>query len=169
MSGQDEGDQVSQHGLLAIDLGLKTGLAYFSGDGRLQRYHAQHFANRSALKKQVYGTLRGYQPLSVLVTEGDQALAKIWQKLPEKWGAQTVHIQAQHWREELLLFRERSYGGAKAKSVAQQRALDVISWSGADLPYRDELRHDAAEAILIGLWGVLQQGWIEESTLDEIF
>jgi hypothetical protein len=34
----------------------------------------------------------------------------------------------------------------------------VIEWSGAARP--TSLRHDAAEAILIGLWGLLEAGWM---------
>jgi hypothetical protein len=39
-------------------------------------------------------------------------------------------------------------------------ARKVIDWSGARRP--TSLRHDAAEAILVGLWGGLQVGWLRE-------
>jgi hypothetical protein len=35
----------------------------------------------------------------------------------------------------------------------------VIDWSGAARP--TSLRHDAAEAVLVGLWGVIDAGWLE--------
>ncbi|MFL5542498.1 MAG: hypothetical protein ACJ8J0_26165 [Longimicrobiaceae bacterium] len=35
-----------------------------------------------------------------------------------------------------------------------------IEWSGA--PRATSLRHDAAEAILIGFWAVLDIGWLPE-------
>ena len=38
-------------------------------------------------------------------------------------------------------------------------ARRVIEWCGAPRP--TSLRHDAAEAILIGLWGVLELGWVD--------
>ncbi|MBC8076709.1 MAG: hypothetical protein H7Y32_11595, partial [Chloroflexales bacterium] len=37
-------------------------------------------------------------------------------------------------------------------------ARRVIAWAGAPRP--TSLRHDAAEAILIGLWGALEVGWL---------
>lgn len=37
----------------------------------------------------------------------------------------------------------------------------MIDWSGARRP--TSLRHDAAEAIMIGLWGVLHLGWLVPS------
>ena len=40
-------------GLLAIDLGLKMGLAHFDHQGKLLRYHAQRLANKAALKRHV--------------------------------------------------------------------------------------------------------------------
>ena len=41
-----------------------------------------------------------------------------------------------------------------------ESARAVIEWSGAKRP--TSLRHDAAEAILIGLWGALELGWLAE-------
>jgi hypothetical protein len=42
-------------------------------------------------------------------------------------------------------------------------ARQIILWFGASRP--TALRHDTAEAILIGLWGVLAVAWLE--TLPE--
>ena len=46
----------------------------------------------------------------------------------------------------------------RAKRGADGVARRVIEWSNAPRP--TSLRHDAAEAILIGLWGVLQARWL---------
>lgn len=50
--------------------------------------------------------------------------------------------------------------GLGAKKHAGELDLNVIIWSGAKKP--TALRHDAAEAILIGLWGIIQMGWLQE-------
>jgi hypothetical protein len=55
--------------------------------------------------------------------------------------------------------------GTQAKDVADRLARRVIEWSAAARP--TSLRHDAAEAILAGLWGVKELGWLDLS-LDEI-
>jgi hypothetical protein len=53
------------------------------------------------------------------------------------------------WRKSLLLpYQRRS--GADAKAAADGLARDVIDRSGAKRP--TSLRHDAAEAILVGAW-----------------
>jgi hypothetical protein len=46
-----------------------------------------------------------------------------------------------------------------AKRRAIEMARRVIEWS--DAPRPTSLRHDAAEAILIGLFGVLELGWLD--------
>jgi hypothetical protein len=82
--------------LLAVDLGLKTGLAAYGADGRLLRY--------------------------------------------------------------VLLHPSERRDGQAAKRNADRLARAVIEWSGAARP--TSLRHDAAEAVCIGLWGVLEVGWL---------
>ena len=43
-------------------------------------------------------------------------------------------------------------------------ARRVIDWSGAPKP--TSLRHDTSEAILIGLWAVLDAGWLDDLPRD---
>jgi hypothetical protein len=50
--------------------------------------------------------------------------------------------------------------GVDAKRHAGETARKVIEWSKAPRP--TSLRHDTAEAIMIGLWGVLHLGWLEK-------
>jgi len=47
---------------------------------------------------------------------------------------------------------------AKRTLRALLAARRVVEWSDAARP--TSLRHDAAEAILIGLWGVIDVGWL---------
>ena len=52
---------------------------------------------------------------------------------------------------------------AEAKRWADAGARRVIEWSGAPRP--TSLRHDAAEAILVGLHAVLELGWLARSPI----
>lgn len=159
-------DPPQRGGLLAIDLGLNMGLAHFDHDGQLVRYQAQRLANKAALKRHVYDVFIRHKPLDAIITEGDASLAKIWHRLAKKWELQIVHIQAQRWREDLLLPRDIASGGAHAKTIAQEMALQVIASSAlAQKPTRPQLAHDAAEAILIGLWGAHHLGFLDEEGL----
>lgn len=67
-------------------------------------------------------------------------------------------IHAELWRTALIYARDRR-SGTDAKAAADTLARAVIAWSGAPAP-KGALRHDAAEAVGVGLWGVLDAGWL---------
>ena len=145
--------------LLAVDLGLRTGLAVYDRNGRLQSYSSRNFGSRERLKRGAEATLRETGDIAWLIVEGDAALGRIWARAAERRGAQTVSVPAERWREALLHPSERR-SGVQAKRAADTLAKLVISWSGLARP--TALRHDAAEAILAGLWGCLGVGLLAE-------
>lgn len=147
-----------QQSLLAVDLGLRTGLALFGDDGRLRWYRSQNFVSMTRLKRGIHGVVAEAPGLARLVAEGDRHLFELWEREAAKLGATARLIGAQVWRQRLLLPREQRTG-AQAKHSADAAARRVVEWSGAPRP--TSLRHDAAEAILIGFWGVLEAGWLE--------
>lgn len=57
-------------GLLAVDLGLRSGLALYGPDGRLRWYRSQNFGTQARLKRAVPSVLHGAGPLAWLVLEG---------------------------------------------------------------------------------------------------
>ena len=144
--------------LLAVDLGVTCGLAVFDEEtGRLRSFRSTNFGSRSRMKRAVWGIARETPDLSQIVCEGDRRLAQPWQKRAEKDEVGFMLIQAQDWREALLYDRQQR-SGEEAKAHAIALAERVVSWSG--LAGR-ELRHDTAEAILVGLWAVLELGWLD--------
>ena len=142
-----------------MDLGLRTGLAVYAADGRLLRYRSTHFPTVGALKRALPRVLDEAPEVAWVVCEGDQHLATIWRRLAEKRGAGVVWTSAEEWRPSLLEAWERR-DGVGAKEAADRLARRVIDWSGAKRP--TSLTHDAAEAILIGLWGLVRVGWLAE-------
>lgn len=144
--------------LLAVDLGLKTGLALYGEDGKLRWYRSKNFGTTARLKRAVYGALKEIPGLAMLVIEGGGGIAEIWEHEAARHGIPVCRITAEHWRERLLYPRERR-SGAMAKDIATGLAERVIVCSGLRRPTAP--RHDASEAILIGLWGVIEQGWLE--------
>ncbi len=145
--------------LLAIDAGLRAGLAVYTADGRLERYRSTNFGAPSRLKKGVYGVMSAVEGLRRVVVEGGGPVADPWAREAHRRGLSLQRVQAGVWRKALLLPRDRRTG-RDAKEQADEIAREVIAWSGAPRP--TSLRHDAAEAILIGLWGVLDAGWLPE-------
>lgn len=141
-------------GLLAVDLGLRTGLALYERDGRLHWYRSHNFGAAARLRRAVPALLDG---VTHLVIEGGGALAPFWMDEAARLGVEVRAVTAETWRRAFLYPREQR-SGQRAKRTADALARRVIDWSGARRP--TSLRHDAAEAILIGLWDVVDLGWL---------
>jgi hypothetical protein len=137
--------------LLAVDCGLRTGLALYELSGRLIWYRSHNYGSRARLKKAVWQLLKGIDHLTQLVVEGGGPLAEIWIKVAQRRGLAVTQLQAEEWRKLLLLPRQQR-SGKQAKRVAKELAREIIEQSGADRPVA--LRHDAAEAIMVGWWHV---------------
>ena len=150
-------DAPRDRALLAVDLGVRTGLALYGGDARLRWYRSQNFGSALRLRRAVPALLDGVSSLERLVIEGGGALADAWLREGARRGLAVRQIGAEEWRQRLLLPREQRRG-TDAKRHAGVLARAVIEWSAAPRP--TALRHDAAEAILAGLWGVLDAGWL---------
>lgn len=141
--------------LLAVDVGLRTGLAFFTEDGRLQSYRSQNFGTPARLRRAAFALLGEHPTLRWIALEGGGQLAEIWKRAAERRGIEVMQIGAERWRERLLYDRERRSGEA-AKENAGELARRVIEW--ADAPRPTSLRHDAAEAILLGVWAAVEVG-----------
>jgi hypothetical protein len=145
-------------GLLAVDVGLRCGLAFYDRSGRLRSYRSRNFGSVGRLKKRVFSLLQERGGLEYLFLEGGGRLSRIWLAEATKQQIMCVFVSAEQWRTRLIHPRHRR-SGQDAKKNARRLAHDVIDWSAAPRP-KATLRDDAAEAILIGLWGVLQVGWL---------
>jgi hypothetical protein len=149
--------------LLAVDLGVKTGLALYEHPGRLVWYRSQNLGQVSRLRRAAHQLLREIDDLEWVVMEGGGPLADLWSHEAAKLGIGTHRTHAEQWRQRLMLPRDQR-SGAQAKRNADELARRVIDWSAAAKP--TSLRHDAAEAILVGLWGLLQVGWLDDLPRD---
>ena len=149
--------------LLAVDLGVRTGLACWGDDGRLRWYRSQNFGDAARLKRAIPALLASEPDLAWLVLEGGGGLADARSRAGAA-RALTVRVtSAEEWRALFLLPREHG-SGPRMKQVADRLARRVITW--ADAPRPTSLRHDAAQAVLIGLWGVLVAGWVRRLPPD---
>jgi hypothetical protein len=135
--------------LLAVDLGLRCGWAAFSEAGRLISYGSRHFGSRTMLRKAIPRILEEYPRLVLLVVEGGGDLFVPWQKEAARRGVAVQQVMGEEWRQAILLPSQRR-SGKDAKAAADGVAREVIERSGAKKP--TSLRHDAAEAILVGAW-----------------
>jgi hypothetical protein len=143
--------------LLAVDVGVRTGLAVYGDDGRLRTYRSQNFGSAARLRRAVPAILDAPRALSHVVLEGGGPLADIWRDASARRALEVMDVSAEQWRRLLLYDREQRTG-ADAKRVADGLARRVIDWSEAPRP--TSLRHDAAEAILVGLYAAVRLGWL---------
>lgn len=144
--------------LLAVDLGLRTGLAWYRDDGRLIRCRSAHFANRGMLRRALPALWQEVPDLRQVVLEGGGDLADTWRHSAERRSIAVMVVSAEQWRDDLLFKRERR-SGQQAKEHAEMLAARVMDWSG--MSRVGPLRHDAAEAVLCGLWAARQIGWLD--------
>lgn len=145
--------------LLAVDAGLRAGFALYGGDGRLRWYRSRNYGSMGRLKRAAYGLVGEVDGLAQIVVEGGGGAAEPWAREGARRDVPVLQVHATEWRERLMLSRNRR-SGADAKERADALARRVIDWSGAPRP--TSLRHDAAEAILVGLWAVVEIGWLDD-------
>jgi RNase H-fold protein (predicted Holliday junction resolvase) len=145
--------------LLAVDLGVKTGMALYRSDGQLLWYRSQNFGNSARLRKAIPALL-DEDELRYLVVEGGGPLLKLWQQEAERKNIELIKTMAHQWRKEILYQREQRKGvQAKHNSINYAgRVIAKLSSTGVT-----SLTHDAAEAILIGLWAMHHIGWIKDT------
>lgn len=154
----------TQQYLLAVDVGLHTGLALFSSQTKLLWYRSHHLSAPAKLKKLIGKLLREPPQPTQLLLEGGGPLAELWLTEAAKLSIHAEQIHAQQWREQLFYARQHR-SGPQAKRQADGLARQVIEQFGDKKP--TSLRHDTAEAILIGLYGLLQLGWLEKWPLEK--
>ena len=142
--------------LLAVDAGVRTGLALLDRDGRLLWCRSHNLGTTARLRKAAGRILFELPTLEYLVVEGGGQTAGIWEHAAAKRNLPYRTIQAEIWREHFLLPRQR-VSGSKAKAAACALVAAILrreGWSSPTTP-----GHDAAEAALIGLWAAVQLGW----------
>ncbi len=135
--------------ILAVDLGVRTGLALFNTAGELQWVRSGNFGNAARLKKAVPSYLDYLDKKSILVMEGGGILADIWEKEAKKRGLSVIQIHAGDWRKDILYARNQR-NAASAKHHAVEKAMEIIRNSAVSAP--KSITDDAAEAFLVGYW-----------------
>jgi hypothetical protein len=142
--------------LLAVDAGVRTGLALLDREGHLMWCRSHNLGSTARLKKAAARVLFELPQLEFLVVEGGGQTAGIWAHAAAKRNLPCRIVQAQDWREQFLLPRQR-VSGQKAKAAACALVSTILrreGWSSPTTP-----GHDAAEAALVGLWAAVQLGW----------
>ena len=134
---------------------MRTGFACWGDDGRLRWYRSRNFGEAARLRRAIPALLAEVPDLARLVLEGGGPLADAAADAGARRALAALRVSAEAWRALFLLPREHG-SGAQMKAVADRLARRAIVFG--DGPRPTSLRHDAAEAVLIGLWGALSAG-----------
>jgi hypothetical protein len=139
--------------LLALDLGLRFGWACYTEEARLVAYGSHHCASRAKLKNIAWMTLNKLPENSLLYIEGGGILLPVWTREATRRSIEVQTLSAELWRADCLLPREQKTGSS-AKRRAQEIARSLITQQSGRAPI--SLRHDTAEATLLGWWALYQ-------------
>lgn len=148
--------------LLSIDIGMRAGLAWFTGDGKLVKCRSAHFPNRTTLKRALPTVFQEYPGLTHVVLEGMGNVADIWVKYIQKLNVTFKQVSAETWREDMLYKRDRK-SGQHAKHQAEILAADILREN--NIHKTSQPNDDEAEAILCGQWAVTK---LRNGTFDSL-
>lgn len=170
---ETEADAGNQHRdlLLAVDLGLRTGLSLYNDEGRLLRFDNFHFESPDQLLKAAKSVLlaweddvketdasgRRWKISKIAIEGGDPPLRDAWHEAANGDRA-VLHVRPEEWRADLLLTKEK-LDGEKAKSASRLIARQIVSDYG-NFDFEGKFQTDMAESILLGLHVARRLGWI---------
>ncbi|MBE0639280.1 MAG: hypothetical protein IH598_12245 [Bacteroidales bacterium] len=146
--------------LLSVDLGIRTGLAMFGSDQKLYWFRSQNFGSSARLRRAIPWLLNQEEDLAYVIIEGGGPLLKIWDAELQRRNLEVIKIMADNWRSELLYYREQqNRSDAKSNAIIYAgKVIEKLSDHKAT-----SLDNNAAEAILIGLYGMQRLNWIRSA------
>ncbi len=137
--------------LLSVDLGVRTGLALFDEEGHLLWCRSHNFGDINRLKRAVQNILNELPELKYLVLEGGGRLAEVWKKEAGRRALNVIEVSAEMWRKEFFS-QKKQKDSRTAKASAVKLARELLK--GTQFAYKKDLNHNAAEAVLLGVWAL---------------
>ncbi|NLH52184.1 MAG: hypothetical protein GX459_04980 [Bacteroidales bacterium] len=121
-------DRENSGQVMSVDLGVKTGIAVFSSEGRLRWFGSRNYGSINSLRNDLPRLLHSHAPLRVLVLEGGGVLENVWMREAHYRNIAVVSFHAGHWRQlffgsDPLMHTNR----AKMKAVDLARC-DRFDW-----------------------------------------
>jgi Icc-related predicted phosphoesterase len=159
--------------LLAVDLGLRTGVSLYNDIGKLIRYENFHFDSADDLKNAANRILHEWEAdasssstsqtwsiTRIAIEGGDPPLREAWHQASN--GKQALlHVKPEEWRADLLTGKEK-LNGENAKAASRLIARQIVAdYGDAALELHDgKFQTDMAESVLLGLHVARRLGWM---------
>lgn len=124
--------------LFAVDMGLRSGFAFYNSSGYLIDFTSHRFITLSTLKDSILEVLDSISErhhLTNFVLEGDNVYGEIWRTAIEIFGHEKnkdidiMYVSPSEWREKVLSLKERK-NGKDAKTAARQICRQIMWRSG---------------------------------------
>ncbi|KAG7344488.1 calcineurin-like phosphoesterase [Nitzschia inconspicua] len=158
-------DGNGNHLLMAVDLGLKSGISLFNSQGNLVRYEQFQF-HRDTLEQKIPSIIEqweqqagdGWKVTHIAIEGGDTALLAMWERVTP--DISTLRVRPEEWRSELLTAKENK-NGASAKAASRLIARQMVQDFGTMEHHTGKFQTDVAEAVLLGTHVARRLGWIQ--------
>jgi hypothetical protein len=158
--------------LLAVDLGLRSGVSLFNNRGELVRYEQFHFERETLqdtaqqlvqeweedVNKESDGSdPRPWRVTHLAIEGGDPVFRDAWSEATEDMSL--LFVPPEEWRGSLLLDKEKT-SGKESKAAARLIARQVVTDFGVMSLHDGTFKTDVAEAVVLGLYVARKLGWI---------
>jgi len=163
--------------LVAVDLGLKSGVALYSSDGILLRYEQFHF-EKDSLAETVKSLVENWESAAnaIAVTHDDEEGTRLPYRVThialegangymlQAWSdarpdLSILRVPPEEWRADLLLEKERT-SGSNAKAASRLIARQVVDDFGSMSKHEGKFPTDVAEAVCMGFYVGRKLGWM---------
>ena len=155
--------------LMAVDLGLKSGVTLFNDDGNLIRYE-QFLFDRDNLQEEFEEIIRKWEDEAtcengedgkithIAIEGGDTGLLNTWAEAAPNHSI--LRVSPEEWRSELLNKKENQ-SGATAKEASRLIARQIVADLGTMENHTGKFPTDVAESVCLGMYVARRLGWIE--------
>jgi len=163
--------------LMAVDLGLKSGVALYNKNGELLRYEQLLF-KKDSLDEEIKKIIQGWESeiqsstitaqnadkpcvTKIAVEGGDVEILRAWDSAA--MDVSVTRISPEEWRFHLLSPKER-LSGATSKAAARLIARQVVD-DFSSMKHEGKFKTDVAEAVVLGFYVCQKLGWISRDPI----
>lgn len=163
--------------LMAVDLGLRTGVCLLDQQGRILQYAQFHYDTTDALCKGAEKLLKEWQEeynrvngayISHLAIEGsDPPVLDAWRTAASKLRRPPaiLYVRPEEWRSDMLSHADQQ-SGALAKEASERLAEALLHQQEQDSG--GAVATDVAESILLGVHVARRLGWVTKDVQQQL-
>ena len=166
--------------LMAVDLGLRSGISLFNNHGELVRYEQFHFSDELDLEDSAgrlleqwehdvnkdtsneNEALKPWRVTHIAIEGADPGMRNAWSRVAQtrEQELSLLCISPEEWRAHLLTKKEKA-SGSSAKEAARLIARQVVADFGSMEVHKGKFKTDVAESVVMGVYVARKLGWVK--------